>query len=111
MKSKTGAPRAAPSLKALYAEARILRDTILRRIIADGYAIDAASLPDARAIVMANIGALVAAPEFEMLLGYSPGEPRIVALLVESCEAEIADCIGLPVRERRKALLVADNDP
>jgi len=121
MKRKIGnratAPRVAPSLKCLYAEARILRDAVLRRIVADGYEIDAESLPDAQAIVSANIGALVAAPEFEILLGYSPGETRMLALLVQSCEAEIADTIGLSVRERRKARvrrgtplrLVADN--
>jgi hypothetical protein len=114
MRRKTGnqttALRVAPSLKALYAEARILRDTVLRRIVADGYEIDPESLPDAQAIVMANIGALVAAAEFEILLGYSPGETRMLALLVQSCEAEIADTIGLSVRERRTAPLVADND-
>ena len=121
MKRKTGnraaAPRVAPSLKCLYAEARILRDAVLRRIVTGGYKIDEASLPDAQAIVSANIGALVAAPEFEILLGYSPGETRMLALLVQSCEAEIADTIGLSVRERRKARvrrgtplrLVADN--
>jgi hypothetical protein len=110
MKPKTG-HRVAPSLRSLYAEARILRDTVLRRIIADGYAIDEGALPDAQAIVMANIGALVAAAEFEILLGYFPGQARMLALLVQSCEAEIADTIGLSVRERRKARLVADNDP
>jgi hypothetical protein len=107
MKPKTGAPRVAPSLKSLYAEARILRDNVLRRILA-GYAIDEASLLDARAIVMANIGALVAAAEFEILLGYPPGETRMLALLVQSCEAEIADTIGLSVRKRRDVRLVAD---
>jgi hypothetical protein len=124
MKRKTGkrdsatAPRVAPSLKALYAEARILRDHVLRRIVADGYEIDEESLPDAQAIVSANIGALVAAPEFEILLGYSPGEARIIALLVQSCAAEILDTIGLPAQEPRKdrvrrrtpLRLVADNE-
>jgi hypothetical protein len=124
MKRKTGhrdsatALRVAPSLKCLYAEARILRDAVLRRIVADGYEIDEESLPDAQAIVSANIGALVAAPEFEILLGYSPGEARMVALLVQSCAAEIADTIGPSARERRKARvrrgtalrLVADNE-
>jgi hypothetical protein len=123
MKSKTGrrasatALRVAPSLKYLYAEARILRDAVLRRIVADGYKIDEASLPDAQAIVSANIGALVAAPEFEILLGYSSGEARIVSLLVQSCAAEIADTIGPSAGDRRKARvprgtplrLVADN--
>jgi hypothetical protein len=103
--------RVAPNLKSLYAETRILRDTVLRRIVADGYEISEESLPDAQAIVMANIGALVAAAEFEILLGYSPGEARMLALLVQSCEDEIADTIGLSVRDRRKARLVADNDP
>ena len=103
--------RVAPNLKSLYAETRILRDTVLRRIVADGYEIAEESLPDAQAIVSANIGALVAAPEFEILLGYSPGEARILLLLVDSCATEIADTIGLSVRERRKARLVADNDP
>jgi hypothetical protein len=79
MKRKTGhrdsatAPRVAPSLKSLYAEARILCDDVLRRIVADGYKIDEESLPDAQTIVSANIGALVAAAEFEILLGYAPG--------------------------------------
>jgi hypothetical protein len=122
MRRKTGhresTPRAAPSLKALYAEARILRDAVLRRIVADGYAIDEGSMPDARAIVTANIGALVAAPEFEILLGYSPGEARMLALLTQSCAAEILDTIGPWVEARRKdrvrrgppLRLVADND-
>ena len=85
---------------------------------ASGYEIDEKSLLEAQAIVSANIGALVAAPKFEILLGYSPGEARIVALLVQSCAAEIADTIGPSVRERRKARvrrgaplrLVADNE-
>jgi hypothetical protein len=124
MKQKTGyrdsatAPRVVPSLRYLYAEARILRDTVLQRIVADGYEIDGESLPDAQAIVSANIGALVAAPQFEILLGYSPGEARTIALLVQSCAAEIADTIGPSNRERRKARvrrgtplrLVADNE-
>jgi hypothetical protein len=118
MIQKTGDPDLFPSLRALYEEARLLRDIVLRRIVASGYEIDEKSLPDAHAIISWNIGALVAAPEFEMLLGYSPGEDRILTLLVQSCEAEIADCIGLSVRKRRKARvrrgtplgLVADNE-
>jgi hypothetical protein len=106
MRRKTGnrttALRVAPSLKALYGEARILRDDVLRRIVADGYEIDEESLRDAQAIVSANIGALVAAAKFEILLGYSPGETRMLALLVESCAAEIADTIGLPTKEWSK---------
>ena len=102
MTQKTGDPDLAPSLRALYEEARILRDTVLHRIVASGYEIDEKSLPDVQAIVMAKVGALVAASEFEILLGYSPGEARMLALLVQSCEAEIADCIGLSVSERRK---------
>src|SRR5215469_4069407 len=104
MKRKTGhrdsatALRVAPSLKSLYAEARILRDSVLRRIVAAGYEIDDKSLPEAQAIVSSNIGALVAAPEYEILLGYSPGEARIIALLVQSCAAEIADTIGPSAR-------------
>ena len=118
MTQKTGDPDLPPSLRALYEEARILRDTVLRRIEASGYEIDEKSLLEAQAIVSANIGALVAAPEFEILLGYSPREARIIALLVQSCAAEIAGTIGPSARERRKTRvrrgtplrLVADNE-
>jgi hypothetical protein len=115
MKRKTGhrdsAPRVAPSLKALYAEARILRDAVLRRIVADGYEIDEESLLAAHAIISSNIGALVAAPEFEMLLGYSPGEARMLTLLVQSCAAEIAAKLWPSGGERGRTRPVADNDP
>jgi hypothetical protein len=111
MKRTTGAPRVAPSLKSLYAEARILRDAVLRRIIAAGYEIDEKSLLQAHAIISANIGALVAAPEFEMLLGYPPGEDRMLTLLVQSCAIEIASKLEPSVGERRQARRVADNDP
>src|SRR5215469_12847613 len=105
MKRKTGkrdsatALRVAPSLKALYAEARILRDTVLRRIVASGYKIDEESLPEAQAIVSSTIGALVAAPEFEILLGYAHGEDRIVTLLVQSCATEIHAKLGPSTKE------------
>jgi len=60
----------------------------------------------------------VAAPEFEILLGYSHGEDRIIALLVQSRAAEIADTIGPSTGERRNARVrrgtplrvVADNE-
>ena len=96
MKRKTGhrdsatALRLGPDVKGLYAEARILRDTVLRRIVAAGCEIDEESLPEAQAIVSSHIGALVAAPEFEIVLDYSPGEARIVTLLVHACAVEIA---------------------
>src|SRR5215469_12073955 len=121
MKRKSGdrdsatALRVAPSLKSLYAEARILRDSVLRRILAAGYEIDEKSRPEAQAIVSSNIGALVAAPEFEILIGYSPGEARIVTLLVQSCAAEIAAKIGPSAEERARVRrgtplrLAADN--
>jgi hypothetical protein len=73
-------------------------------------------MPDARAIVTAKIGALVAAPEFEILLGYSHGEARMLALLTQSCAAEVLDTIG-PWQERQDRVrcdpplrLVADNE-
>jgi hypothetical protein len=113
---RTAGHGVAPNLKSLYAEAGILRDAVLRRIVADGYAIDAESLPDARAIVTAKIGALVAGPEFEILLGYSHGEARVFALLVQACAAEILDTIG-PWQARQDRVrcdpplrLVADNE-
>jgi hypothetical protein len=127
MKSKTrkpgyrdsvGALLVAPDLNGLYGEARVLRDTILRRLAAIGYKIDEKSLPEARAIVSSTIGALVVAPEFEILLGYSRGEARMITLLVQSCAAEIAANIRPPADKRRKARiqratplrLVADNE-
>jgi hypothetical protein len=75
--------RVAPDLKGLFAEARILRDTVLRRLTL------AALIPKAQAIVSANIGKLVAAPEYEILLGYPSDEHRILTLLVQSYAAEI----------------------
>ena len=100
MKRKTGptALRLAPDVKGLCAEARILRDTVLRRIVAAGCEIDEESLPEAQAIVTSHIGALVAAPEFEIVLDHSPGEARIVTLLVHACAGEIA----ARAEERRK---------
>jgi hypothetical protein len=82
--------RAAPDLKGLYGEARVLRDIVLDRLTAVGCEIEAKSLPAAQAIVSANIGELVATPEYEIMLGYPGGENRILALLVQSCAAEIA---------------------
>ena len=110
--------RLAPDLKGLYGEARILRDTVLHRIVAAGYGIDQELLPEAQAIVSSHIGALVAAPEFEILLDYSRGEARLVTLLVHACAGEIAAKIRLSAKEACKGRarrgtplqLVGDND-
>jgi hypothetical protein len=121
MKQKTGqrdshtALRLAPDVKGLYAEARILRDTVLRRIVAAGDEIDEESLPEAQAIVSSHIGALVAAPEFEIVLDYSPGEARIVTLLVHACAGEIAaraeERRNAPARRRTPLRLVPPDHP
>jgi hypothetical protein len=110
--------RLAPDLKGLYAEARILRDIVLSRLAAVGCEIDEKSLAKAQAIVSANIGELVATPEYEILLGYPSGENRILTLLVQSCAAEIAARIraekrrkSTPARARRETQirLAAEN--
>ena len=59
------------------------------RDFAIGCEIDEKSLPKAQAIASANIGELVAAPEYATLLDRPGGENRIFALLVQSCAAEI----------------------
>ena len=79
-----------PSIKGLYAEARRLSDIVLRRLGGIGCEVNEKSLPKAQAIVSANIGELVAAPEYATLLDRPGGESRILALLVQSCAAEIA---------------------
>jgi hypothetical protein len=112
--------RAAPDLRVLYAEARVLRDIVLRRLAAVGCEITEKSLPEARAIVSANIGELVATAEYEIMLGYAGGEGRLLTLLVQSCAAEITvkirpavkkTCKSLPsaVRHRAPLRLVAEN--
>jgi len=78
-----------PSIKGLYAEARRLSDIVLRRLGGIGCEVNEKSLPKAQAIVGANIGELVAAPEYATLLDRPGGESRILALLVQSCAAEI----------------------
>jgi hypothetical protein len=83
------APRVTPSLKSLYAEAHILRDTVLRRLVATGYEIDEGSLLEAQAIITDQIGELVATPEYETLLDRPGGENRILTLLVHSCAAKL----------------------
>jgi hypothetical protein len=88
------------NIKGLYAEAHRLRDIVLRRLTAVGCEIDEKSLPKAEAIVSANIGELVAAPEYATLLDRPHGENRILALLVQSCAEEIGVKITL-VAERR----------
>ena len=79
-----------PNIKGLYAEALRLRDAVLRRLAGIGCEIDEKSRPEAQAIVSANIGELVAAPEYATLLDRPGGENRILALLIHSCAAEIA---------------------
>ena len=89
-----------PSIKGLYAEARRLSDIVLRRLGGIGCEVNEKSLPKAQAIVSANIGELVAAPEYATLLDRPGGESRILALLVQSCAEEIGVKITL-VAERR----------
>ena len=89
------------SIQGLYAEAGRLRDIVLRRLGGIGCEIDKKSLPKAQAIVSANIGELVAAPEYATLLDRPGGESRILALLVQSCAAEIA-AKTRPVAEKRR---------
>ena len=78
-----------PSIKGLFAEAHRLRDIVLRRLVGVGCEINEEALPKAEAIVSANIGELVAAPEYETLLDHPGGENRIFALLLQSCAAEL----------------------
>jgi hypothetical protein len=94
--------RPAPDLKGFYGEARVLRDIVLGRLAAVGCEIEEKSLPEAQAIVSANIGELVGTPEYEIVLGYPGGENRILTLLVQSCAAEIAVKIGPAAKKARK---------
>ena len=94
--------RAAPDLKGLYGEARVLRDIVLGRLVAVGCEIEEESLPEAQAIVSANIGELVATPVYEIMLGHPGGENRILTLLVQSCAAEIAVKIRPAAKKARK---------
>lgn len=87
-------------LKDLYAAARSLCDIVLRRLVAVGCQINEESLPAAQATVSANIGELVATPEYETLLRYPGGENRILTLLVQSCAAEIAVKIKKPAAKK-----------
>jgi hypothetical protein len=89
-----------PSVKGLYAEAHRLRDIVLRRLAGIGCEINNESLPKAQAIVSANIGELVATPEYETLLDRPGGENRIFAFLLQSCAAEIEVKIK-PAGEKR----------
>jgi hypothetical protein len=72
------------------------------RDFAIGCEIDEKSLPKAQAIASANIGELVAAPEYATLLDRPGGENRIFALLVQSCAAEIGAKIKLAAGKRRR---------
>jgi hypothetical protein len=92
-----------PDIKGLYAEAFRLRDTVLRRLAAVGCEIDEASLPKARGIVSANIGEVVATPEYAMTLDRPGGENRILTLLVQSCAIEIAAKIRPGAEDSRKS--------
>ena len=100
-----------PNLKGVYAEAHRLSDIVLRRLAGIGCEIDEdESLPKAQAIVSANIGELVAAPEYATLLDRPGGESRILALLVQSCAAEIA-AKTKPVAEKRCCPRAWRDDP
>jgi len=99
-----------PSIKGLYAEARRLSDIVVRRLGGIGCEVNEKSLPKAQAIVSANIGELVAAPEYATLLDRPGGESRILALLVQSCAAEIA-AKTKPVAEKRCCPRAWRDDP
>jgi hypothetical protein len=94
-----------PNIKGLYVEAHSLRDRVLRRLAAIGCEINEKSLPKAQAIVSANIGELVAVPEYATLLDRPDGENRILALLIQSCAAEIDAKIKSVAEDRHKATL------
>jgi hypothetical protein len=89
-----------PSIKGLYAEAHRLHYIVLRRLAGIECEINEESLPKAQAIVITNIGELVATPEYETLLDRPGGESRIFALLLQSCAAEIEAKIK-PAGEKR----------
>ena len=94
-----------PNLKGLYAEAHRLRDIVLRRLAGIGCKVKRKSLPEAQAIVNANIAELVAAPEYAPLLDRPGGESRILALLIQSCAVEIDAEIQSVAEKRRKSTL------
>ena len=94
-----------PSIKGLYAEARRLSDIVLRRLGGIGCEVNEKSLPKAQAIVSANIGELVAAPEYATLLDRPGGENRIFAHLLQSCAAEIEAKIKPVAKKRPKGML------
>jgi hypothetical protein len=96
-----------PHIKGLYAEALRLRDMVLRRLVGIGCKIDEKSLPKAQAIINANIGELVAVPEYATLLDRPGGESRILALLIRSCATEIGAKMKPVAEKRRKAALRA----
>ena len=91
-----------PSIKGLYAEARRLRDIVLRRLVGIGCEINQEVLPDAEAIVSANIGELVATAEYATLLDRPGGENRILTLLIQTCAAEIDAKINSVTEKRRR---------
>jgi hypothetical protein len=88
-------------IEGLYAEACSLRGTVLSRLAAVGCDID--DLPRAEAIVNANIGELIATPEWAMLLDRPGGTDRILMLLVQSSAARINTKIRPKPKKRRKA--------
>jgi hypothetical protein len=92
-----------PNIKGLYAEARRLRDIVLHRLVGIGCKIDEKSLSKAEAIVNANIGELVAVPEYAALFDRPGGESRILALLIQSCAAEIDAKMKPAAEKHRKA--------
>src|SRR5262249_9045199 len=86
-------------IEGLYAEARSLREIVLGRLAAAGYDID--DVPRAEAIVNANIGEMVATPEWAMLLDKPAGKNRLLTLLVQSCAARV-DAKTQPIRKKRR---------
>jgi hypothetical protein len=94
-----------PNIKGLYAEAHSLRDIVLRRLAAIGCEINERSLPKAQAIVSANVGELVAVPEYATLLDCPSGENRILALLIQSCAADLDTKIKSVAERRRESAL------
>jgi hypothetical protein len=71
----------------LYAEALRLRGIVFSRLAAVGCNTD--DVPRVEATVNANIGELVAAPEWAMLLDQPGGKNRLLTLLVQSCAARV----------------------
>ena len=85
----------------LYAEARSLSGIVLSHLAAAGCDIDDLSGPEA--IVNANIGELVASPEWATLLDRPGGRDRILMLLVQSCATRINARIQPSPKKERKA--------